>query len=226
MTAGKHDPCLCFGAWIDQVWGMDGSVWVVDLKTGARVQPAYPRQVAGAAIAYRQQLGVLPRRGILVLREDGSFDERRDWHPCTRDEDAVDVLAAARVYHDHLREGRERMSVAHDRALYRQDGTRVPGIGSVLKGAGYVHLDGIPAGILERARAKGAAVHAAIEYIEADDLDEASVAPELAGYLRSYLTAKAELAFEVRESEYGVVYDCRHREARAEAGAPEPPRAA
>jgi hypothetical protein len=119
------------------------------------------------------------------------------------------VLAAAQVAQWRLRnDPKAQLSGGGAHALYREDGVRVPGIGTVLKLAGMVDLSGIPAGILETARAKGEAVHTCLQYLVEEDLDAASIPEHLRGYIAAYWSFCQREHFVATATEESAVYDC------------------
>jgi hypothetical protein len=68
---------------------------------------------------------------------------------------------------------------------YTLGGLPVPSVTQVLKQTGYIRLDGIPEPVLERARDRGDRIHKALHYLFDDDLDEDTIDPAIAGYIRS-----------------------------------------
>lgn len=67
---------------------------------------------------------------------------------------------------------------------YRWDGQRVPGVTSVL--SPLTDYDGVPRSIMEKASARGKAVHAACQLHDQHELDEAALDPALAPYLSGW----------------------------------------
>lgn len=80
------------------------------------------------------------------------------------------------------------MNLTFDAAThtYRLDGRVVRSVTQLIAQLYRGAFDNIPEAILDRKRDIGVAVHAATELIDADDLDEASVDPAIAGYLEAY----------------------------------------
>jgi hypothetical protein len=76
------------------------------------------------------------------------------------------------------------MSLVFDQAThsYERDGVRLPSVTQVLKSVGIIDPDKYASG----AAARGTAVHLACQYLDEGDLDEATIAPELTGYLAAY----------------------------------------
>ena len=81
------------------------------------------------------------------------------------------------------------MSLAFDPIAHRYtyDGVEVPSVTSILTGVGISDYSRIPRDVLARAAARGTAVHEAIEYLLADDLDWSSVADEIEPYVSAYV---------------------------------------
>lgn len=79
---------------------------------------------------------------------------------------------------------------------YTLNGVRVPSVTQVLKSAGYIRLDGVPAAVLEEARDRGQRVHQALHFMFEDDLDDASIDDEVRLYL---LSARQYLERHVRQ---------------------------
>lgn len=71
-------------------------------------------------------------------------------------------------------------------AHYLKGQRRYARVTSILARARGNGLAGIPEHILDAARARGKAVHAAIEYLNRDELDEATVHPLILGYVESF----------------------------------------
>lgn len=212
-AAALHGRCACFGARIDLLGKLGEDVAIAELKTGKQLQPAFCLQTAGQAMALTKQAqgpGDLPyftkvRRLLIRLGDDGAFH-------MTEYKDAIDfdvVFSAAEVSQWRLRHDAKAKKLApHDHALYREDGTQVPGIGTVLALAGLVDLRDVPPHILEAAALKGSLVHTAIEYLVADDLDEEHLDPTLKGYVESFKRFRDATGFQVKACEKSVVFDC------------------
>jgi hypothetical protein len=214
-VAGLHEPCACFGARLDAQGDFhpDEVPAIVEFKTSKQMRPTFALQLAGQALAWvaRYELGqpsaAKIRRVCVLLRSDGTFDQRRDLHDCTDPQDFNAVMIAARHAWQRLRYGAQ-LSEDHAHALHRQDGVRVPGIGTVLKLGGYVDLRDIPPHILERARQVGEYVHQVIEWYEKGTLDRDTLDPQLALYLESYLRFRDATGFIPSGVEVECVYDC------------------
>lgn len=71
-----------------------------------------------------------------------------------------------------------------ERHEYRFKDVVVPSVTQIL--APLYDFSAIAPGVLEHARQRGVAVHRAVQLDINDDLDEASVAPEIAGYLKAW----------------------------------------
>ena len=74
--------------------------------------------------------------------------------------------------------------------VYTLDGLFVWSVTQILRLVGLVNFDNVPPSILEAARARGIAVHAAICYLNEGDLDVADFRrtfPHLVGYLESWM---------------------------------------
>jgi hypothetical protein len=74
---------------------------------------------------------------------------------------------------------------------YRLDGQVVPSVTSLLDK--LAQFAGVREEILAAARERGTAVHRACHYLDENDLDEASVAEEVVGYLRAWARFKSEV---------------------------------
>lgn len=88
---------------------------------------------------------------------------------------------------------------------YRLDGQVLPSVTQVLRdnglGGDFSHVS--PA-ILEHARQRGTAVHAAAHYLDEGDLDESTVAPEIRPFLDAWQAFKAERRVELLALEQRV----------------------
>lgn len=78
---------------------------------------------------------------------------------------------------------------------YRLCGKVVRSVTQVLQDVGIVSFGGVPPDVLERARAKGQAVHVACHYFDENDLDWSSLAPELVPYVQAYQKFKTDTGF-------------------------------
>lgn len=74
--------------------------------------------------------------------------------------------------------------------VYRVDGRVVPGVSKIIEP--LRSWEGVPADVLDRAAALGTAVHLATYYDDRGTLDEASLAPEVAGYLEGWRRFRRE----------------------------------
>jgi len=93
---------------------------------------------------------------------------------------------------------------------YRVDGVVYPSNTQVLKAQGLIRLNGVPPGILERARQRGSDVHAIIHYANEGDLDETSIDPQYAGYLTAWRRCMFERRLTPLLCEYRIA-SRRHR---------------
>lgn len=93
------------------------------------------------------------------------------------------------------------VSVDQLEASRRSLSAEVPGVTGTLSRAGLIDYTGVPRDVLARKAAIGTAVHKAAWYYDDGDLDPASVAPEIAGYLLAWQRYVAESRFrsELRE---------------------------
>jgi hypothetical protein len=89
--------------------------------------------------------------------------------------------------------------VAHE---YRVDGSRVPGVTSVLRP--LVDFSRVPADVLAAKADLGRRVHLACQLHDENDLDETSVEPDVAPYLAAYRRFLAETGATVVENERQV----------------------
>lgn len=68
--------------------------------------------------------------------------------------------------------------------VYLYDKVAVPSVTQLLEG---LHsFAGVPWDVLEAAKERGTAVHLATQYYDEDDLDEATLTPQVAGYLEGW----------------------------------------
>lgn len=70
--------------------------------------------------------------------------------------------------------------------VYRLNGEALPSVTGIIRDAGLSDYSSIPPAILERAAARGKAVHTAIELLLENDLDFDSLDPSLHGYVAAY----------------------------------------
>lgn len=87
---------------------------------------------------------------------------------------------------------------------YTLAGVRVPSVTQILKP--LTDLSGIPREVLEAKRDLGSRVHEACEYDAADDLDEASVEPDVAPYLAAWRAFMSDSGARIVHSER-IVYE-------------------
>lgn len=92
--------------------------------------------------------------------------------------------------------------------VYRFDGEVIPSVTQLLEP--LINYAGVPGAILQHAADRGTAVHLATEFFDDDDLDEATVDPEILPYVEAWRTFREESGFEVVRSEVRV-YSARHR---------------
>lgn len=95
--------------------------------------------------------------------------------------------------------------------IYEADGVVVPSVSQVLELAGICDVSKIPLHYLERAGAVGTAVHQACEFLDQDDLDLESVAPEIVGYVLGYQRFREATGFTPIEIERQGVTDSEPR---------------
>jgi hypothetical protein len=69
---------------------------------------------------------------------------------------------------------------------YLRGQRRFPRVSSILSRARGNALAGVPAYVIDAALARGRAVHAAIEYLNRGELDEAALHPLIVGYVESF----------------------------------------
>jgi hypothetical protein len=84
---------------------------------------------------------------------------------------------------------------------YFVDGIRRAGVTEVLKHFGITDFSMVPDRLREKAKARGRQVHAACKLLDDNNLDPASVAPELRGYMRGYIAFKRDTGFDITASE-------------------------
>src|SRR5262245_32570390 len=93
---------------------------------------------------------------------------------------------------------------------YFLEDVRCPSNTQVLKAQGLIRLNGVPPDILERARQRGSDVHQLIHYANEGDLDETSIDPQYAGYLRAWRQCVLERRLTPLLCEYRIA-SRRHR---------------
>jgi hypothetical protein len=91
-----------------------------------------------------------------------------------------------------------------ERHEYRLDGRLVPSVTQVL--APCYDFANIPAEVLARKRALGQAVHRAIEFDLEGDLDESTIAAEIAPYVEAWRRFRADREYQPLLSEHRVVH--------------------
>lgn len=89
---------------------------------------------------------------------------------------------------------------------YRWEGNLVPGVTSVIGGAGLTDYSSIPPAVLDRARQEGVAMHRMVEYEFAGDLDESTLPEWLKPRLAAWRKFRAESGFEPDASERQVYH--------------------
>lgn len=95
----------------------------------------------------------------------------------------------------------EKFTFDHVDHSYWLGQTRLIGISEAIKAAGLNDFSMIDPDVLERAAQRGRAVHAACHYLDDDDLDWATVSPEIEPYVRAWERFKAETGVELLEIE-------------------------
>lgn len=75
--------------------------------------------------------------------------------------------------------------------------TRLIGVSEAIQAAGLKDFSKIDPAVLERARQRGTAVHAACHYLDEGDLDWATVSPEIEPYVRAWERFKADTSVEI-----------------------------
>jgi len=93
---------------------------------------------------------------------------------------------------------------------YFLNGSKLPGVTSILQDTGIIDLSGIPYARLEAAREFGIAVHSACELYDLDDLNEKELDHNLRPYLDAWIKFKTDTGFELIEIEKPV-YSVRYR---------------
>jgi len=86
---------------------------------------------------------------------------------------------------------------------YLLDGKEIPSVTTVMEDL-LVSYAGVPGQILEAARQRGTNVHRAIELHHLNDLEQASLEPEIADYFWQYLLFEKHSGFKMRRSEERV----------------------
>jgi hypothetical protein len=201
--------CRCFGARID-VLGVFGSgeTGIVEIKTGKKVQPTHLIQLdAQVELVVMNKLTTGSERGVLLQLLPDMFrvhDALGTSWPLTQ---AATEVAQWRLRHDP----KARLSEDGPHALRRQDGIRVPGIGTVLGLAGMVDLSSIPPHILANAAERGSLVHEMVELHVSGDLDVGGLPDWLFPYYTQWLEFCRAEAFTPQRAEVPLVYHCEVR---------------
>jgi len=107
----------------------------------------------------------------------------------------------------------DRLTFEEETHTYRLDGVVVPSVTQVLDGL-LTDYSKVPKHILEHAQQRGTAVHKATELYLQDDLDEASLDPEVAPYFYQFVKWYKQSGFKVEHSEL-LVYSEKYRYAGA-----------
>lgn len=89
---------------------------------------------------------------------------------------------------------------------YRVNGLRVPGVTAVLSAVGLIDFGGISNGVLDDARARGLAAHAAVQFDCEGQLDESSIGADLLGYVDAARQWRLDVRFEPVGLEYRVYH--------------------
>ena len=91
-----------------------------------------------------------------------------------------------------------------EKHLYLLDNRPLLSVTQALKGAGLVEYDNLPIApdVLERARARGKAVHAACHYLDEGDLDWSTLDPSLVGYVKAWQKFKDESGIIIEQIEH------------------------
>lgn len=92
--------------------------------------------------------------------------------------------------------------------VYRFNGDVIPSVTQILEP--LIDYGSVPGAILDHAAQRGTAVHLATEFYDDDDLDEATIDPEILPYVEAWRTFREESGFAVLQSEVRV-YSARHR---------------
>lgn len=91
---------------------------------------------------------------------------------------------------------------------YYLGSNRLPSVTRILRETGNApDFSAVDPAVLERARQRGIAVHAACQYLDEDDLDVASIAPEIAGYVEAYQRFLRESGARVIDTEQAVWHE-------------------
>ena len=78
---------------------------------------------------------------------------------------------------------------------------RLIGVSEAIQAAGLKDYSGIETHVLEHARQRGTAVHAACHYLDEGDLDWTTVSPEIEPYLRAWERFKSDSGVNIVETE-------------------------
>lgn len=93
---------------------------------------------------------------------------------------------------------------------YYVDGLKIPGVTSILKGAGLIDFSMVPTDILERAFKFGTAVHLATELDDRDNLDIVSLDAPLLPYILAWRKFKQDMGCKILSIEERV-YSAKYR---------------
>jgi len=96
--------------------------------------------------------------------------------------------------------------------IYRDGDLVVPSVSQVLELAGIDDLRGVPRYHVKRAGARGQAVHLATQFLDRNELDSHTIAPEIAGYVMGYEQFKRDTGFHpiaIEERGIGAIGDLR-----------------
>jgi len=95
------------------------------------------------------------------------------------------------------------VTIDENHVYHTADGRVVPGVTSIIRAAG---LMGDTSHYTEYARERGKAVHAAVEMYEQDDLDPASLHPDIVPYLDAWIKFKRETGYK-SETQEQIIYN-------------------
>lgn len=79
--------------------------------------------------------------------------------------------------------------------------TKLVGVSEAIQAAGLKDFSRIPPNVLEHARQRGIAVHAACHFLDEQDLDWSTVSPEVEPYVRAWESFKKDTGVVVTERE-------------------------
>lgn len=92
-----------------------------------------------------------------------------------------------------------------DHSYYLGD-RRLIGVSEAIQAAGLKDFSRVEPAVLERARQRGTAVHAACHYLDDGDLNWATVSPEIEPYVRAWARFKADTGLIINEIEHPRYY--------------------